>query len=101
MIKPMTIDEDILRTFAIMRQLRPDLKEAEYLARVKDQQKNDGWHLVALIEEEVVRCVASYKFSRSFHFDKYMYVDDLVTDESQRSRGYGDRMLEWLEEKCR
>ena len=41
-------------------------------------------------------------------FDKYgngicnlIYVDDLVSDQSARSRGAGRRMLAWLEDKSR
>jgi len=30
-----------------------------------------------------------------------MYVDDLVTDEAMRSRGFGKRMIEWLVEQAR
>ena len=101
MIKHMTTDENILKTFPAIFQLRPFLKEEEYLERVKDQQDNYGWHLVALFEGEEIACVAGYKFSRSFHFDRYMYVDDLVVDEKFRSQGIGDRMMRWLEDECR
>ena len=30
-----------------------------------------------------------------------LYVDDLVTDEAQRSRGYGKAMLDWLQAHAR
>jgi GNAT superfamily N-acetyltransferase len=30
-----------------------------------------------------------------------MYVDDLVTDETRRSRGYGKALLDWLQARAR
>jgi GNAT superfamily N-acetyltransferase len=30
-----------------------------------------------------------------------LYVDDLVTDETRRSRGYGKAMLDWLQNYAR
>jgi GNAT superfamily N-acetyltransferase len=30
-----------------------------------------------------------------------LYVDDLVTDETRRSRGYGKAMLDWLQTHAR
>jgi GNAT superfamily N-acetyltransferase len=30
------------------------------------------------------------------HRGRYLYVDDLVTDESERSKGYGDAIFDWL-----
>jgi GNAT superfamily N-acetyltransferase len=30
-----------------------------------------------------------------------LYVDDLVTDESHRSKGYGQRLLKWLFNEAR
>lgn len=29
---------------------------------------------------------------------KYLYIDDLVTAESQRSKGYGETLVRWLRE---
>ena len=32
---------------------------------------------------------------------KMMYVDDLVTDEAVRSRGFGEALVKWLMERAR
>jgi GNAT superfamily N-acetyltransferase len=32
---------------------------------------------------------------------KFMYVDDLVTDDAVRSHGYGEQMFAWLKEVAR
>ena len=30
-----------------------------------------------------------------------MYIDDLVADESYRSKGYGDNLIDWLIERAK
>ncbi len=33
--------------------------------------------------------------------DKTLYVDDLVTREDQRSKGFGEKLLGWMEQVAR
>ena len=100
-IREMTTDAEVLETFPVMRQLRPWLTEDTYVDAVQRRRADYGYHLVARIEEGWVVCVAGYKYSHSFHFLKYMYVDDLVSDETVRSRGHGDALFDWLEAESR
>ncbi len=100
-IKEMRTDAEVLLTFPVMHQLRPFLTESGYVEVVRKQREDYGYRLVALFDDDAVVCVAGYKVSHSLHFDKYLYVDDLVSDAANRSRGYGDQMLAWLESECR
>ena len=34
-------------------------------------------------------------------YGRHVYVDDLVTDDDARSRGYGKAMLDWLKAEAR
>ena len=36
-----------------------------------------------------------------FSNGRVLYVDDLVSDASMRSRGYGHQLMEWLRERAR
>lgn len=90
-----TTREEILRCFPVMAELRPHLKESEFVARVKRQQRA-GYHLASLSEKGKVLAVAGYRYSESLSWGKFMYVDDLVTSETSRSHGYGQRLIKWL-----
>jgi GNAT superfamily N-acetyltransferase len=48
-----------------------------------------------------VRAVAGYRFLDQLVRGKVLYVDDLVTDEATRSRGYGEALLAWLYAQAR
>ena len=88
-------DADIARCFAVMAQLRPHLVEAEFVARVRRMQ-SEGLHLACLEDGGAVRAVAGYRYYEKLFSGRNLYVDDLVTDGTQRSRGHGAQLLAWL-----
>lgn len=90
-----TTREDIQRCFAVMAELRPHLKAEEFVARIKRQQRA-GYQLAFLSDKGKVMAVAGYRYSESLSWGKFMYVDDLVTAEKSRSKGYGQKLLKWL-----
>ena len=48
-----------------------------------------------------VRAVAGYRYYDKLHSGRNLYVDDLVTDSDDRSRGYGGKLLAWLNDEAR
>lgn len=93
-------DSDIAACFPVMRQLRPQLIHDDFTARVR-RQMSAGYRLVSLSEAGVVRAVAGYRISENLAWGRFLYVDDLVTDESRRSRGHGRALLAWLHDEAR
>jgi GNAT superfamily N-acetyltransferase len=94
-------DADIAATFDVMHQLRPHLERDGYVARVRQLMASDGLRLLALRDGGVVRAVATYRLMDMLYRGRLMYVDDLVTDETVRSRGYGARLVERLCEEAK
>src|SRR4051812_598917 len=92
-------DADIAHCFAVMAQLRPHLVESEFTARVRRMQ-SEGFHLAFLKADGAVRAVAGYRYHEKLFSGKTLYVDDLVTDTVQRSRGHGASLLRWLAEEA-
>jgi GNAT superfamily N-acetyltransferase len=95
MIREVTTDEEISATFSVMRQLRPHLGEEEYLETV-EHMRCSGYRLAYSEEGGAVRCVAGFRVLEFLAHGRFLYVDDLITDEEVRSGGHGGRMLEWL-----
>lgn len=83
------------RCFPVMHQLRPKLVAAEFAARIEVQQ-GEGYQLAYLERDGVVVCVAGFRVMHVLWSGKTFYVDDLVTDEAQRSHGYGEAMVQGL-----
>src|SRR5437660_1565141 len=96
-----TTTEEILRCHPVMRELRPLFQNPEqFLERVQRQHK-EGYKLAFVESEDEVCAVAGYRFLESLFSGKFLYVDDLVTRESDRSRGFGGELLDWLIEQAR
>jgi GNAT superfamily N-acetyltransferase len=91
-----TAPEEIRRCYAVMRELRTHIpNEQEFAERVQRQQKQ-GYRLAFLESDGDVCAVAGYRYLESLFSGKNLYVDDLVTRESDRSRGFGAELLDWL-----
>ncbi|MDA0206440.1 MAG: GNAT family N-acetyltransferase [Acidobacteria bacterium] len=86
--------------FAVMRQLRPHLIEAEFVERVAAQRRQ-GYQLLAVVVDGRAAALAGFRVGDSLSWGRFVYVDDLVTDEGLRSFGYGGMLLDWLVDYCR
>jgi GNAT superfamily N-acetyltransferase len=94
-----TTPEQIAATFRVMQQLRPHLQAERYVAQVQSLM-SEGYRLLA-VESDVLLAVAGYRCGTSLAFGKFLYVDDLVTDEGRRSAGAGKLLLDRLKEIAR
>ena len=96
-IKQAFSDLDLVRCFPIMVQLRPHLTESEFTKRVLHQHKA-GYSLVYLEENGTIKAVAGFRILEKLSDGRQLYVDDLITNASERSSGYGSALLKWLVE---
>jgi GNAT superfamily N-acetyltransferase len=99
-LEPQT-DAEILESYSVMRQLRPALPPEEYVPTIRRLIAREGYRLVAVAEEGKIRAVAGYRFMELLYCGRILYIDDLVTDESVRSRGFGRQLLDWLKDTGR
>ncbi|MCP5173135.1 MAG: GNAT family N-acetyltransferase [Pseudomonadales bacterium] len=82
-----------------MAELRPHLKREEFLRQVRDMEA-DGYQLAYLKGDGAVVAVAGYRVSSNLFMGKHLYVDDLVTSSTVRSKGYGEVMMAWLRDQA-
>jgi GNAT superfamily N-acetyltransferase len=90
-------EKEFARCFRVMAHLRPYLVESEFAGRIRAQQAQ-GYRLAVLDDGGEVVAVAGFRVMEMLASGRTLYVDDLVTDESKRSRGFGKAMLDWLED---
>jgi GNAT superfamily N-acetyltransferase len=84
-----------------MHQLRPRYSEEELVVKVLRQMK-EGYRLAALSDGAGnVVAAAGFRLGENLAWGRYLYVDDLVTDEAARSRGNGQELMDWLVEEAR
>jgi GNAT superfamily N-acetyltransferase len=93
-------DAEIQNCFNVMAELRTHLQRDDFLATVRHME-SEGFRLAYIEEADEVVAVAGYRIYTNLFLGKNLYVDDLVTSSSGRSKGYGERMIKWLRDKAR
>ena len=95
-------DADLRRCFAVMRQLRPHFDQEEaFIAQARRQMAQERWRLAFVEDEDDIVAVAGFRLLECLSTGKTLYVDDLVTSEDRRSKGHGESLMRWLEDRAR
>ncbi|HEX8500707.1 MAG TPA: GNAT family N-acetyltransferase [Pyrinomonadaceae bacterium] len=89
-------DEEIQGCYAVMAELRPHVAAEEFVPRVRRQMESAGYGLAYLADGGEVKAVAGFRVSECLAWGKFLYVDDLVSKEGERSKGYGGELFDWL-----
>jgi ribosomal protein S18 acetylase RimI-like enzyme len=95
-------DEDgVRRCYSVMVQLRPHLVSAdEFVVRWRHQVA-DGYRLMALFDDSCVLALAGFRVQENLVHGRYLYIDDLVTDEALRGTGQGERLMARLRQEAK
>ena len=83
------------RAESVHRQLRTALP-ADYESKMK-RVFAGGARMCIATDQDAVRGVAVYRINENTFEGLHLYVDDLVTDERQRSRGVGRALMDHLQ----
>lgn len=94
---------DTRLAFAAMRELRTHLKSEDgFVQRVDEVQRPQGYRLIGSFEPDVeeAAAVAGFWTSNCLAAGFYLYVDDLVTQETYRGQGHAGALLDWMAEEA-
>lgn len=90
--------KDLERCYPIMKELRKDLSLEDFLYLYEKAHNSDGYEIVGIEDNGRILAVMGYRILYDFVHGKHLYIDDLVSTESQRSRGLGSKLLNFAEE---
>jgi ribosomal protein S18 acetylase RimI-like enzyme len=94
-------ETEIAACYSLMRLLRPHLRsEAEFIERWR-RQAGQGYSMLAFWRAQRPVALAGFRVQENLVHGRFLYVDDLVTDESERGRGHGARLLDRLKAEGR
>jgi len=93
-------DREIEDCFAVMAELRPHIAADEFLPRVKKLSAETGFRLVYLRDEEI-KAVGGFRIAEWLAGGKYLEIEDLISKDGERSKGYGGELFDWLVEFAR
>jgi GNAT superfamily N-acetyltransferase len=95
MIKELVEEKEWLEAFPVMNELRTHLNESTYL-EILHSMREEGYKLFALYHNEQVVAVTGVAIRTNFYYGKHVFVYELVTHSSQRSKGYGEKLLSYI-----
>ena len=99
-IRELTTEEEFRAAWPVMRELRDHLDEETFMQRVA-QMRPSGYRLLAAEDEDAIVALAGIGREKNLYYGHYMWVYDLITTESGRSKGYGLALLQRVEEIAR
>ncbi|CAM4446386.1 GNAT superfamily N-acetyltransferase [Paenibacillus endophyticus] len=105
MIKHLVTEEQWREAFPVMNELRTNMTLELFIETVKTM-TNEGYQLIAIYDNNEIAGVTGIICRTNFYYGKHVFVYDLVTKSSVRSKGYGARLLDYVyqigkEQECK
>ena len=95
MIKFLVSEKELLEGYHVLKELRTSLSEKEFFKRFSIMQK-EGYQMIGLEENGHIVAVAGIISLTNFYHGKHIYIYDLVTKSSMRSKGFGEKLLDYI-----
>lgn len=90
-------NEDYWEVLKVLQQLRPQYALTS-LAQQVEKQIQQGYNLVYVKSGSDILAASGFVVGEKLAWGKYIYVDDLVTNELTGSDGVGKYVIDWLKE---
>lgn len=85
---------DLETSFAVMKELRPHLRDRATYAIQVDHQRAQGYRLLAAWSDGAIVGLAGYRLMDNLLYGRFVYVDDLVVTATLQRAGLGERLLQ-------
>lgn len=93
-------EAELRRAAEVLLQLRPQYSLDSLLQQIT-KQRAAGYQVAVVELNGKTVCVAGFVIHEKLAWCRFLYVDDLVTDEHTRSQGAGKAMIAWLKSYAR
>jgi len=93
-IREMTLKE-LYTVYELLKQLRQELSYDEFEDLIYDMRYME-YKMIGIFEKDQLICYAGVAVQTNLYHKRHLYIYDLVTDVTMRSKGYGKMMLEYL-----
>lgn len=97
-IKIAKTETEIRKCYGVMSQLRPHLSLENFVAQVNRQIENSNFQLVYLEDLDEIKAVGGIRIAEWLARGKSLEIEDLVSQENERSKGFGGELFDWIVE---
>jgi GNAT superfamily N-acetyltransferase len=85
--------QELERFYPVMKELRTNLSFNDFLHLYEKAHQADGYEVVGFESQGRIVAVMGYRVLHDLVHGKHLYIDDLVSTETQRSKGFGAKLL--------
>jgi GNAT superfamily N-acetyltransferase len=96
-IKELKNEQEWKEAFPVMKQLRNHLDESSFLQLVQEATQLENYKMAALYENNQMVAVTGFMPMVTLYNGRFIWVCDLVTDSENRSKGYGETLLGYVQ----
>lgn len=93
-----TTNEEIEAVWPIISQLRDHLEFEQFRERYLSIYEGANYRIVTVQVDGDIRGAAGFRWYENLYCGDSLYIDDLVTADAWRSKGYGRVLVKYLEE---
>jgi len=93
-LKNLKTQDEILKAFDVFLELRPSIPDLKSFTEQVLEQRKEGYEMIAVVENDEVLACVGFRIMTMFAWGKILYIDDLITKEKCRGKGYGKCLLE-------
>ena len=91
--------KELQTAWELVSQLRTKIEYDEFENLIYDMREN--YTMVGLFERDKLITYAGVSINTNLYHKRHLFIHELVTDETQRSKGYAKMMLEYLSDYAR
>ena len=88
-------EEDILKCWEVLFELRPHLNKEKFVDTLKEM-ISEGYNLAYIEESEKAVAAIGYRYLQFLYNGKHIYIDDLSTLPAFRGKGYAGKLLDYV-----
>lgn len=93
-----TTDAEVEAVWPIINQLRDHLDFETFKQRYLSIYEGNNYRIVTVQVDGDIRGAAGFRWYENLYCGDSLYIDDLVTADAWRSKGYGRILVKYLEE---
>ena len=97
----MLTPEEIGTCFEAFSELRPHLKDRDHFTSQVEAQQKEGYTLAAIFDEGKASACVGFRVMTTLAWGKILYIDDLITRDKWRGKGYGRKLLDYAIEQAK
>lgn len=94
-IKFAETEEDLIKCFDVMKELRPHLTLESFVSLIAEMKK-ETYRLVFIEENGLVMSACGFRYLTTLFEGRYIYIDDLSTLPIARGKGFGGALFDFV-----